>query len=124
MLLADTKQGRIIEDDEIKNFYSSRQPYGEWLDSNLIHLHDLHIPNESIDKYSEDELAKLHKAFGYSYEDIMKTILPMAEKGAEPVISMGSDIPLPPLDSQYPSLFSYFRQLFAQVTNPPFDAIR
>ncbi len=124
MLLADTKQGRIIEDDEIKNTYASRQPYGEWLDANLVRLHDLHIPNKGVKTYSKDELARLHKAFGYSYEDIRTSILPMAEKGAEPIASMGSDIPLPPLDKQAPPLFNYFRQLFAQVTNPPFDAIR
>ena len=124
MLLADTKQGRIIEDDEIKNTYASRQPYGEWLDANLVRLHDLHIPNKGVKTYSKDELSKLHKAFGYSYEDIRTSILPMAEKGAEPIASMGSDIPLPPLDKQSPPLFNYFRQLFAQVTNPPFDAIR
>ena len=124
MLLADTKQGRIIEDDEIKEYYASRQPYGEWLDSNLIRLHDLHIPNKGVRTYTDDELSKLQKAFGYSYEDIRTSILPMAEKGAEPIASMGSDIPLPPLDKQQPPLFNYFRQLFAQVTNPPFDAIR
>ena len=124
MLLADTKQGRIIEDDEIKSTYASRQPYGEWLDANLIRLHELHIPNKGVQTYSEDELSKLQKTFGYSYEDIRNSILPMAEKGAEPIASMGSDIPLPPLDKQSPPLFNYFRQLFAQVTNPPFDAIR
>ncbi len=124
MLLADTKQGRIIEDDEIKDTYSSRQPYGEWLDMNLVHLHDLHIPNKSVETYSDSELSRLQKAFGYSYEDIRTSILPMAEKGAEPIASMGSDIPLPPLDKNMPPLFNYFRQLFAQVTNPPFDAIR
>ena len=124
MLLADTKQGRIIEDDEVKSMYASRQPYGEWLDANLVRLHDLHIPNKGVQTYSKDELSKLHKAFGYSYEDIHTSILPMAEKGAEPIASMGSDIPLPPLDKQSPPLFNYFRQLFAQVTNPPFDAIR
>ena len=124
MLLADTKQGRIIEDDEIKSLYASRQPYGEWLDANLVRLHDLHIPNKGVQTYSPEELSKLQKAFGYSYEDIRTSILPMAEKGAEPIASMGSDIPLPPLDKQSPPLFNYFRQLFAQVTNPPFDAIR
>lgn len=124
MLLADTKQGRIIEDDEIKSAYALRQPYGEWLDANLVRLHDLHIPNKGVETYSEHELAKLQKAFGYTYEDIRTSILPMAEKGAEPIASMGSDIPLPPLDKQSPPLFNYFRQLFAQVTNPPFDAIR
>ena len=124
MLLADTIQGRIIEDEEIKSVYATRQPYGEWLDANLVRLHDLHIPNKGVKTYSKEELAKLQKAFGYSYEDIMTSILPMAEKGAEPIASMGSDIPLPPLDRKSPPLFNYFRQLFAQVTNPPFDAIR
>ena len=124
MLLADTKQGRLIDDDEVKSTYASRQPYGEWLDSNLVRLHDLHIPNKNVRTYAHEELAKLQKAFGYSYEDIRSSILPMAEKGAEPIASMGSDIPLPPLDKENIPLFNYFRQLFAQVTNPPFDAIR
>lgn len=124
MLLADTKQKRLIDDDEIKSYYASRQPYGEWLDSNLVKLHELHIPNKGVQNYSHEELEKLQKAFGYSYEDIRGSILPMAENGAEPIASMGSDIPLPPLDSENPPLFNYFRQLFAQVTNPPFDAIR
>ena len=124
MLLADTKQGRLIGDDEIKTMYASRQPYGEWLDTNLVRLHDLHIPNKNVRSYSHEELEKLQKAFGYTYEDIKTSILPMAENGAEPIASMGSDIPLPPLDKKQPPLFNYFRQLFAQVTNPPFDAIR
>lgn len=124
MLLADTKQKRLIDDDEIKSYYASRQPYGEWLDSNLVKLHELHIPNKAVQNYSHEELEKLQKAFGYSYEDIRGSILPMAENGAEPIASMGSDIPLPPLDDNNPPLFNYFRQLFAQVTNPPFDAIR
>ncbi|MBP3379983.1 MAG: glutamate synthase large subunit [Ruminococcus sp.] len=124
MLLADTKQKRLIDDDEIKNYYATRQPYGEWLDSNLVRLHELHIPNKGVQTYSHEELEKLQKAFGYSYEDIRNSILPMAENGSEPIASMGSDIPLPPLDGEDPPLFNYFRQLFAQVTNPPFDAIR
>lgn len=124
MLLADTRQKRLIDDDEIKSYYASRQPYGEWLDSNLVKLHELHIPNKAVQNYSHEELEKLQKAFGYSYEDIRGSILPMAENGAEPIASMGSDIPLPPLDDNNPPLFNYFRQLFAQVTNPPFDAIR
>ncbi|MDE7097771.1 MAG: glutamate synthase large subunit [Ruminococcus sp.] len=124
MLLADTKQKRLIDDDEIKSYYASRQPYGEWLDSNLVKLNELHIPNKAVQNYTHEELEKLQKAFGYSYEDIRGSILPMAENGAEPIASMGSDIPLPPLDDSDPPLFNYFRQLFAQVTNPPFDAIR
>ena len=124
MLLADTKQKRLIDDEEVKSYYASRQPYGEWLDSNLIKLHDLHIPNKGIKSYTHDELERLQKAFGYSYEEIKNSILPMAENGSEPIASMGSDIPLPSLDKSDPPLFNYFRQLFAQVTNPPFDAIR
>lgn len=124
MLLADLKEKRLIDDDEIKNSYALRQPYGEWLDSNLVHLHDLHIPNKAVQSYTHEELEKLQRAFGYSYEEITGSILPMAENGSEGIASMGSDIPLPPLDSQDPPLFNYFRQLFAQVTNPPFDAIR
>lgn len=111
MLLADTKKGIIIDDEELKNTYASRQPYGEWLDANLVRLHDLHIPNKNVKSYSRDELRKLQKAFGYSYEDIKNSILPMAEKGAEPIASMGSDIPLPPLDKKKVPLFNYFRQL-------------
>jgi len=124
MLLADTKQGRLIDDNEIKSFYASQKPYGEWLDANLVRLYDLHIPNRNVRTYSHDELVKLQKAFGYSYENIRTSILPMAESGSEPIASMGSDVPLPPLDSENIPLFNYFRQLFAQVTNPPFDAIR
>ncbi|MDE6425749.1 MAG: glutamate synthase large subunit [Ruminococcus sp.] len=124
MLLADTKQGRLIDDNEIKSFYASRQPYGEWLDANLVRLHDLHIPNRNVKIYSHEELVTLQKAFGYSYENITTSILPMAKNGSEPIASMGSDVPLPPLDSENIPLFNYFRQLFAQVTNPPFDAIR
>ncbi len=124
MLIADTKEGRIIEDDEIKSKYAAYQPYGEWLESNLVKLNDLHIPSKNVPVYSNDELEKLQKVFGYSYEDIKDSILPMAKSGSEPIASMGSDILLPPLDSKRPPLFNYFRQLFAQVTNPPFDAIR
>ncbi len=124
MLLADTKQGRLIDDNEIKSFYASQKPYGEWLDANLVHLYNLHIPNRNVRTYTHNELLKLQKAFGYSYENIRTSILPMAENGAEPIASMGSDVPLPPLDNENIPLFNYFRQLFAQVTNPPFDAIR
>ena len=124
MLLADTKEGRLIDDDEIKHRYAASQPYGEWLDANLVSLQELHIPNEKVRIYSHEELTVLQKAFGYSYEDICRSILPMAKTGAEPIASMGSDVPLPPLDAERPPLFNYFRQLFAQVTNPPIDAIR
>ena len=124
MLLADTKQGRLVDDDEIKHLYASAQPYGEWLDMHLQQLGDLHIPNQKVRMYSHEDLTRLQKAFGYSYEDICRSILPMAKNGAEPIASMGSDVPLPALDAERPPLFNYFRQLFAQVTNPPIDAIR
>ena len=124
MLLVDTARGRIIEDDELKEFYASRQPYGEWLDKSLIHLKDLKIPNEPVPQYAEDERIRLQKAFGYRYEDVMDTILPMALTGNDPVGAMGDDTPLAVLSERHPLLFSYFKQMFAQVTNPPIDAIR
>ena len=124
MLLVDTVQGRIIGDDELKEHYAARQPYGEWLDANLIHLRDLPIPNKRVERHSREELRRLQKAFGYTYEDVRSTILPMACTGAEPTAAMGTDIPLAVLDSREQPLFHYFKQLFAQVTNPPIDAIR
>ena len=124
MLLVDTRKGQLIDDEDLKTEYASRQPYGEWLDSNLVELSSLHIPNKNVEKYSEKELKRLQKAFGYSYEDIRTTILPMAKTGEEPVAAMGADSALPPLSKTNPPLFNYFKQLFAQVTNPPFDAIR
>lgn len=124
MLLVDTIKGCLIDDEDLKTGYTKRSPYGEWLDSNLVKLKDLHIPNKKVVEYDDEERAKLQKAFGYSYEDYRTTILPMARTGAEPVAAMGTDSPLPILSKNNPPLFSYFRQLFAQVTNPPIDAIR
>ena len=124
MLLADLRQGRIIDDQELKEGYAARQPYGEWLDTNLLRLADLPIPNQRVERHSREELSRLQKAFGYTYEDVNDTILPMARTGAEPTAAMGVDIPLAVLDNRDRPLFSYFKQLFAQVTNPPMDAIR
>ena len=124
MLLVDTVQGKLIDDEDLKTEYASREPYGEWLDNNLVELESLHIPNKNVERYTESELKRLQKAFGYSYEDIKTSILPMAKAGEEPVAAMGADSALPPLSNTNPPLFSYFKQLFAQVTNPPFDAIR
>ncbi len=124
MLLVDTVQGQVIEDSELKKRYATRQPYGEWLDKNLVHLADLPIPNQRVESRSPEELARLQKAFGYTYEDVKNTILPMAKTGAEPTAAMGIDIPLAVLDDKGQPLFNYFKQLFAQVTNPPIDAIR
>ncbi len=124
MLLIDTGEGRIISDDEAKEYYAHRHPYGEWLDMNLHTLHDLPIPNRKVEESSQEIRDRLYKVFGYSYEDIHSTILPMAENASEPIASMGIDIPLAVLSEKHQLLFSYFKQLFAQVTNPPIDAIR
>ena len=124
MLLVDTVQGRIIDDAELKETYAARQPYGEWLDRGLIRLKDLPVPNKKVPGYSQEELTRLEKAFGYTYEDVKNTILPMARTGAEPTAAMGVDIPLAVLSDHEQPLFNYFKQLCAQVTNPPIDAIR
>ena len=124
MLLVDTVKGRIIGDDELKEYYATRQPYGEWLDRYLVRLRDLPIPNRKVPTYDKQELPKIQKAFGYTYEDVQSTILPMAKTGAEPTAAMGIDIPLAVLSNHDQPLFNYFKQLFAQVTNPPIDAIR
>ena len=124
MLLVDTVQGRLIDDEEIKMKYASRRPYGEWLDANLTRLKYLKVPNAKVEEHRRDERRKLQKAFGYTYEDVMTSILPMAQNGAEPIAAMGSDKPLAVLSKQPQPLFDYFKQIFAQVTNPPIDAIR
>ena len=124
MLLVDTVQGKLIDDDELKERYASRQPYGEWLDNNLVKLKDLKIPNKKVYEYSAEERKKLQKAFGYTYEELMTSILPMAKTGSEPIAAMGCDKPLAVLSDEIQPLFNYFKQLFAQVTNPPIDAIR
>ncbi|MEE0859571.1 MAG: glutamate synthase large subunit [Acutalibacteraceae bacterium] len=124
MLLIDTVKGEIINDDDLKMYYAKQKPYGEWLDSNLVHLKDLKIPNQKVQEFSDSELSRLQKAFGYNYEQLSTMILPMAETGAEAVSAMGTDSPLAVLSKEHQPLFSYFKQLFAQVTNPPIDAIR
>ena len=124
MLLVDTVKGCLIDDEDLKNSYAMKQPYGEWLDQNLVMLKNLKIPNKKVTEYSDEELARLQKAFGYTYEDFKTTILPMASSGAEATAAMGVDLPLPVLSKNNPPLFNYFKQLFAQVTNPPIDAIR
>ena len=124
MLLVDTRKGRIIEDDELKTDYASRLPYGEWLDQNLARLADLPIPNRKTVSLDADYREKLQNVFAYSYEDVKDTILPMAMNGAEPTAAMGDDLPLAVLSEKHQPLFNYFKQMFAQVTNPPIDAIR
>ena len=124
MLLVDTVNGRLISDEEIKEKYALAKPYGEWVDSNLVHLADLKIPNIRVQEYTDEERARLQKALGYTYEDFKNTIYPMAEKGAEAISAMGTDTPLAVLSNSHKPLFNFFKQLFAQVTNPPIDAIR
>ncbi|MBQ0079517.1 MAG: glutamate synthase large subunit, partial [Eubacterium sp.] len=123
-LLADTKEGRIITDAELKDRYAMKEPYGEWLDSNLLKLKDIKIPNERTPIFSNVELHQQLKAFGYSYEEYLEEISHMALNGSEMIGAMGTDIPLAALSKQYQPLFNYFKQLFAQVTNPPIDAER
>ena len=124
MLLVDTARGELVDDESLKADYASREPYGEWLDRNLVNLADLKIPNERVPSHEHDELVRLQKAFGYQYEDVSTMILPMAKNGAEPAGAMGSDTPLAVLSHTHPPLFEYFKQMFAQVTNPPIDALR
>ena len=124
MLLADTVEKRIITDEELKRRYAASRPYGEWLDANLVKLHDLPIPNKKVPIHTQDQRDRLYKAFGYTYEDVRSVILPMARTGSEQTASMGTDIPLAVLSEKHQPLFNYFKQLFAQVTNPPIDAIR
>ena len=124
MLLVDTVNGRVIDDEELKERYANEEPYGEWLDGNLIHLKDLKIPNQDVQVYSKEECIRLQKAFGYSYEEVKSSILNMAKTGGEGVAAMGIDVPLAVLSKKNQPLFGYFKQLFAQVTNPPIDAIR
>ena len=124
MILVDTTKGKVFSDEELKQYYATKQPYGEWLDSNLLELKDVKIPNQKVEEYSKEELKRLQKAFGYSYEEYRQSIRNMALNGAESIASMGVDTPLPVFSKEHQPLFHYFKQLFAQVTNPPIDAIR
>ena len=124
MLLVDTVKGEVIDDDRLKESYASGQPYGEWLDNNLVMLKDLKIPNKRVPEYSYEERQRMQKAFGYTYDEMKTSILPMAQNGGEAIAAMGVDTPLPVLSKTRHPLFHYFKQLFAQVTNPPIDAIR
>ena len=124
ILLVDTKKNQIISDEDCKAAYAHAKPYGEWLDRCLLHLDNLSIPNRKIPVYSQEMRDKLYKVFGYTYEDVKDQILPMAETGIEPTVSMGHDVPLAMLSDHHQLLFCYFKQLFAQVTNPPIDSLR
>ena len=124
ILLVDTVQKRLISDEECKKQFTSLYPYGEWLDMNLLKLKDLSIPNKKIPVYTQEERDIMYRAFGWNYEDVNEMILPMAKAGVEPTASMGVDTPLAVMSDKHPALFNYFKQLFAQVTNPPIDSLR
>ncbi|PWK78705.1 glutamate synthase (NADPH/NADH) large chain [Mucilaginibacter oryzae] len=124
MLLIDTEKGRIITDEEIKKQVASQQPYGRWLENYKINLSELSEPRLAFASLSEASVYRYQQVFGYSREDIDTIIKPMALDGKEPVGSMGTDVPLAILSDKPQHLSSYFKQFFAQVTNPPIDPIR
>ncbi|MGH7907094.1 MAG: glutamate synthase large subunit [Candidatus Binataceae bacterium] len=126
MFLVDTTEGRIVQDEEIKESIAARKPYREWLERHLVDFGAIPEPSAvpPLDGYSPGDLLKQQQAFGYTVEELKMILAPMAVNGQEPVGSMGADTPLAVLSDQAPLLFSYFKQLFAQVTNPPIDPIR
>ena len=124
MLLIDTKAGAVYEDRELKRRYAMENPYGEWLDQELVLLGEIPLPNCRVPEFSQSERNKLYKVFGYTNDDIMNSILPMAQNAVEPTAAMGADIPLAVLSEKHQPLFYYFKQMFAQVTNPPIDSLR
>src|SRR3954471_22711476 len=122
LFLVDLEQGRIVEDEEVKRSVATQQPYGEWYDRNVVHFSQLKPAHVTMSGVEPSHLRRL--AFGYSQEDLKVLIAPMAARAEEPVGSMGNDAALAVLSDKRPPLFSYFKQLFAQVTNPPIDPIR
>src|SRR5450755_1302846 len=124
MFVVDLEQERIISDDELKSTICSQKPYAEWLNKYKIRLEELPEPRVLFTHLEHDQIFKYQKAFGYSTEDLDTLIAPMCLDGKEPVGSMGTDVPLAVLSDQPQHLSSYFKQLFAQVTNPPIDPIR
>ncbi|PWT99513.1 MAG: glutamate synthase large subunit [Bacteroidetes bacterium] len=124
MFVVDMEQGRIISDTELKQKICTQKPYGDWLNQYKIRMEELDEPRVTFTHLSDESVFKYQKAFGYSREDLEMLIKPMALEGKEPVGSMGSDVPLAILSDEPQHLSSYFKQLFAQVTNPPIDPIR
>jgi glutamate synthase domain-containing protein 2/glutamate synthase domain-containing protein 1/glutamate synthase domain-containing protein 3 len=122
MLLIDTGQGRIISDEEIKRTLANEQPYGEWLRQNQVDIEDL--PAAAAERPDHQTVFRRQQAFGYTQEDLRVLMTPMAQNGEEPIGSMGTDTALAVLSDKPRLLYDYFQQLFAQVTNPPLDAIR
>lgn len=123
MLLIDTEEQRIISDEEIKQRVATELPYDEWVKEHVIHLSEITQADES-DIPKVDDLFKKQQAFGYTQEDLVRMIVPMAKDGKDPVGAMGADAPLAILSDKPQLLYSYFKQMFAQVTNPPIDSIR
>lgn len=123
MFLIDTNEGRIISDEEIKKELSSEKPYNKWVDKNKLTLEDLPYPHDPA-VLSQDRIIRIQKVFGYTEEELKRIIAPMVELGKEAISSMGNDAPLAVLSEKPQLLSNYFKQLFAQVTNPPIDPIR
>lgn len=123
MLLIDTEEQRIISDEEIKHRVATELPYNEWVKEHVIHLSEITQADESTIP-TVDDLFKEQQAFGYTQEDLVRMIVPMAKDGKDPVGAMGADAPLAILSDKPQLLYSYFKQMFAQVTNPPIDSIR
>ncbi len=124
MFVVDMEQGRIISDEDVKNEICTRQPYQQWLNENKIKIADLEAPVRSYSHHDEKTLMRLQQVFGYTSEDLRMILVPMVETGKEALGSMGTDVPLAVLSDQSQHLANYFKQLFAQVTNPPIDSIR
>lgn len=123
MFLVNMNEGRIVNDEEIKEQIASKHPYKEWLDGNLVHLKELSAKKGPI-HYDEIELNKRQIVFGYTQEELEKIIAPMSQNAKEPIGSMGTDTPIAVLSEKPQLVYNYFKQLFAQVTNPPLDGIR
>ncbi|PYS29970.1 MAG: glutamate synthase large subunit [Acidobacteria bacterium] len=122
MFLVDTREGRIVDDTELKSRMATEKPYRQWLNENLVRLPDL--PPQHVPEANHETVLLRQQIFGYTHEDLRILMMPMAKAGEEALGSMGTDTPLAVLSDRAPSLFNYFKQLFAQVTNPPLDAIR
>src|SRR5213593_1125262 len=122
MFLVDTDHGRIVDDEEIKRELAGQYPYDEWLHAGLLHLADL--PEREHIVHTRSSVTRRQQTFGYTEEELRLLLAPMARSGAEPIGSMGTDTPVAVLSDRPRLLFDYFTQLFAQVTNPPLDAIR
>ena len=123
VLEADLKTGRLTESGDLKTRYAKEHPYTEWM-KKLVRLEDLPRTETKEESLPDAEREQLCKSFRYTWEDLQDVILPMAAKGTEPIVSMGADVPVAALSKTHPSLYDYFRQRFAQVTNPPIDALR